>query len=162
MSLLNFIRTVFILILIQFSSSTFAKNAADFDLPSNTGQNIKLSDFKGSVVYVDFWASWCKPCRESFPFMNRLEKKYAKKGLKVIAINLDSDRAAAKGFLKKTPANFTIAYDKDGVTPEKYNLSVMPTSYIIDRKGKLISIHKGFKKSKSAKMEKEIVKYLTR
>lgn len=152
---------LFALFLLQASTAVLAKQAPDFNLPGDNG-NIKLSDYRGQVVYLDFWASWCKPCRKSFPFMNSLQKKYGKQGLKVIAINLDSEKGAAQAFLKKNPAKFTIAYDLEGTTPEKYGLSVMPTSYLIDRNGKLINSHKGFKKSQTEKLEKNVVKYLAR
>jgi len=158
----KFFRLLLSIFLLQLSATAIAKQAPDFNLPSSKGHNIKLSDFRGQVVYVDFWASWCKPCRKSFPFMNNLQKKYGKQGLKVIAVNLDSDKGAAKTFLQKNPAKFTIAFDADGATPERFALSVMPTSYLIDRQGNLVNIHKGFKKSQTAKLEKKVLKYLAR
>lgn len=158
----KYFRTLLSILLLSLSSAVLAQKAPDFNLPSSDGHNIKLSDFKGQVVYVDFWASWCKPCRKSFPFMNSLQKKYGKQGLKVIAINLDSDKGAAKSFLQKNPANFTIAYDADGKTPEQFGLMVMPTTYLIDRQGNLVNTHKGFKKSQTAKVEKTVMKYLAR
>lgn len=94
--------------------------------------------------------------------MNDMEARYGKKGFKIIAINLDSDRAAAKGFLSKHPAKFTIAYDPEGKTPNKYKLKVMPTSYLIDRRGNLVNVHKGFKKSQTAELEKMIVSTLNK
>ncbi len=160
MHTLKIFRVLLAIFLLQLSSAALAKQAPDFNLPGDKG-NIKLSDYRGQVVYLDFWASWCKPCRKSFPFMNNLQKKYGKQGLKIIAINLDSEKGAAKAFLKKNPATFTIAYDIDGVTPEKYGLTVMPTSYLIDRNGKLITSHRGFKKTQAGKLEKNVVKYLT-
>lgn len=94
--------------------------------------------------------------------MNAMETRYAKKGLKIIAINLDNNRAAAKTFLKKNPAKFTIAYDPESKTPDLYKLRVMPTSYLIDRKGNLVNVHKGFKKSQTAELEKMIVNTLNK
>ena len=142
-----------------FSTPAAAKKAPDFTLDGDKGK-VSLSAQKNKVVYVDFWASWCKPCRKSFPFMNDMQQRYGKKGLKVIAINLDNDKAAAKKFLSKHPAKFTIAYDPNGKTPGLYGLKVMPTSYLIDRKGNLIDIHKGFKENQKAKLEKRIAKAL--
>ena len=90
-----------------------ADSAPDFKLPSAKGM-VELSKMKGKVVYVDFWASWCTPCRKSFPWMNDLHKKYKDQGLEVVAVNLDKSRAPIDEFLKKTPADFTIAYDPSG------------------------------------------------
>jgi len=149
------------LLLMTFSMPSFAQKAPDFTLNGDKGK-ISLSAYKNQVVYVDFWASWCKPCQKSFPFMNDMEARYGKKGFKIIAINLDSDRAAAKGFLSKHPAKFTIAYDPEGKTPNKYKLKVMPTSYLIDRRGNLVNVHKGFKKSQTAELEKMIVSTLNK
>ena len=92
--------------------------------------------------------------------MNDLEKKYGQKGLKVIAINLDSDMSAAKDFLKKNPAKFTVAYDPDGDSAGAFGLQVMPTSYLIDRKGNLIYVHKGFKDKQRPALEQVISKAL--
>lgn len=94
--------------------------------------------------------------------MNDMQSRYGKKGFKIIAINLDSDRAAAKTFLKKNPAKFSIAYDPDGKTPNLYKLKVMPTSYLIDRRGNLVNVHKGFKKNQTADLERMIVKTLNK
>ena len=148
-------------LLIAFSSASFAQKAPDFTLNGDKGK-VKLSDYKNQVVYVDFWASWCKPCQKSFPFMNDMESRYGKKGFKIIAINLDSDRSAAKSFLKKHPAKFTIAYDPQGKTPNLYELKVMPTSYLIDRRGNLVNVHKGFKKNQTADLERLFVKTINK
>ena len=94
--------------------------------------------------------------------MNDMEARYGRKGFRIIAINLDSDRAAAKSFLKKHPAKFTVAYDPEGKTPGLYKLKVMPTSYLVDRKGNLVNVHKGFKKDQTAKLEKLIVQTLNK
>ncbi len=149
------------LLLIALSSPAFAQKAPAFTLDGDNGK-VKLSDYRNKVVYVDFWASWCKPCQKSFSFMNDMEARYGKKGFKIIAINLDSDRSAAKSFLKKHPATFTIAYDEEGKTPNLYQLKVMPTSYLIDRRGNLVKVHKGFKKNQTADLEKMIVKTLNK
>ena len=147
---------------ILFSISTAsAQKAPGFSLAGDKGQ-VTLSKYKNTVVYLDFWASWCKPCLKSFSFMNKMQKKYGKKGLKIIAINLDDERSSATNFLKKHPANFTIAYNPEGDVPNAYNLSVMPTSYLIDRKGNIIFSHKGYKDSQSASLEKTIIRALNK
>lgn len=153
--------TIITLLLITFSSQSIAQKAPGFSLDGDKGK-VNLSAYKNKVVYVDFWASWCKPCRKSFSFMNDMENRYGKKGFKIIAINLDSDRSAANTFLKKHPANFTIAYDPDGKTPGVYKLKVMPTSYLIDRKGNLVKVHTGFKEDQKNKLEKLIAQTINK
>lgn len=150
-----------VIMLISFSSISHAQKAPAFSLAGDKGQ-IKLSQYRNQVVYLDFWASWCKPCRKSFTFMNDMQERYGKKGLKIIAVNLDNNRSDAAGFLKKHPAKFAIAYDPDGKTPGLYNLKVMPTSYLIDKRGNLIKVHKGFKENHANKLEKIIVQALNK
>lgn len=145
----------FIFLSVFFIASAQAAQAPLFSLAGDNGK-ISLKKYRGKVVYLDFWASWCVPCRKSFPWMNAMQKKYKSKGLVVIGINLDDNKKAAKNFLSQVPANFTIAYDPDGVTPGKYQVEVMPTSYLIDRNGKVVDKHRGFKKSQRAAMENKI------
>jgi len=142
-------------------STASAQKAPTFSLDGDQGQ-VTLSQYSKHIVYLDFWASWCKPCLKSFGFMNNMQEKYAKKGLQIIAVNLDEDQSAAKQFLKNNPAKFTIAYDPDGNVPGKYNLSVMPTSYLIDRQGNIIFKHKGFKEDQTSSLEKTIVQALNK
>ena len=120
----------------------------------------KLSEHKGQVVYIDFWASWCKPCRQSFPWMNAIQKKYKAQGLKVITINIDSDKSNADDFLKEYPAEFEVVYDPKGKLARKFKLKGMPNSFIVDRKGKLVSTHVGFNDKKQQSFENEILALL--
>ena len=136
-----------------------AEKAKDFVLPTDKGE-IQLSKLKGQVVYVDFWASWCAPCRKSFPWMNKMHAKYESQGLKVIGISLDDDEAKAYKFLEKVPALFTIAFDTKGTVADLYEVQVMPTSYLIDKKGNVLFEHKGFKTKHEDKLEEELVKAL--
>ena len=138
-----------------YSGHVKAEKAPGFTLAGDNGK-ISLQKYRGKVVYLDFWASWCVPCRKSFPWMNEMQAKYKSKGLVVLGINLDESKSDAKNFLKQIPGNFTMAYDPNGVTPGKYKVEVMPTSYLIDRRGNLVHTHRGFKKSKADKMEAEI------
>jgi thiol-disulfide isomerase/thioredoxin len=115
-------------------------------LPSTAfAQLVSLASHKGQVVYLDFWASWCTPCKASFPFMNELHGQLAGQGLVVLAVNLDEQRAAADRFLQQTPARFRIAYDPKGLTPEQYKVKAMPTAVLIDRKGQVRHVHAGFR-----------------
>ena len=103
-----------------------------------------LVPLEGRVVYLDFWASWCAPCRESFPFMNRLQGELGPHGLVVIGINVDRNLADAQQFLRNHPAEFRIVYDPKGELPEKYGVRGMPTSVLIDRSGHITLRHEGF------------------
>jgi thiol-disulfide isomerase/thioredoxin len=111
---------------------------------TSAGEPLDLTAFKGQVVYLDFWASWCAPCRESFPWMNRLQDELGHDGLVVIAVNVDRERADADRFLREHPAQFRIVYDPDGLLPEKFGVRGMPTSFLIDRNGHVQSRHEGF------------------
>ncbi len=142
------------------SPAAFASKAPAFSLPSENG-TVSLKRQRNKVVIIDFWASWCIPCRHSFPWFNELQDRYGKQGLSVIAINLDKDKADAEQFLKLVPAEFTIAYDPDGTTAEKYNVKVMPSTYIIDRKGNMVHAHKGFKEHDKKRMEDIIRKLIS-
>lgn len=117
---------------------------------------VDLSSFKGQTVYLDFWASWCGPCKQSFPWMNEMQTKYSSKGLRVVAINVDQRHADATLFLKDNPTNFTVAFDANGQTPKNYAIRGMPTSVLIGPDGKVLSIHNGFKEEQRDEMEKQI------
>lgn len=117
--------------------------APDVNLPTRDGK-ISLSGLNGKVVLLDFWASWCGPCRQSFPWMNEMQAKYEDQGFVVVAINVDQKQEAATKFLSEVPANFAIAYDPEGKTPEAYEVMGMPSAYLIDRNGRIHSQHIGF------------------
>ena len=110
-------------------------------LDSLTGGST-ISD--GSVVYVDFWASWCVPCRQSFPWMAELRRKHGDKGLQVITVNLDRDKAAAQKFIGATKSSLPVVYDADGKLAKLYGLEVMPTSFVYARDGSLRLRREGF------------------
>ena len=111
---------------------------------SHAATPFDLGSFRGRVVYLDFWASWCAPCRQSFPWMNHLQGELRDDGLVVIAVNVDRDHADAERFLREHPAQFRIVYDPDGVLPEKFGVRGMPTSFLFDRNGQVQSRHEGF------------------
>lgn len=157
---MNYIRLSILFLILSFSplSVCFAEEMAapDFVISNDQLPN-KLSALKGQVVYLDFWASWCKPCRKSFPWMNLMHQKYAAKGLQIIAINLDVEAGLAKTFLEKVPAHIPIVYDPEGNIASDYQLLGMPSSYLIDKKGNLRFSHKGFFTRNEPLYEQEIV-----
>ena len=106
---------------------------------------LDLAALKGQVVYVDFWASWCAPCRESFPWMNHMQEELGRDGLVIIAVNVDHDHSDAEHFLREHPARFRVVFDPDGVLPGQFGVRGMPTSFLIDRDGRVQSRHAGFR-----------------
>lgn len=120
----------------------------------------RLKEEKGKVIYLDFWSSWCKPCRKSFPWMNNLQQKYQGEGLTVLSVNLDHNRNLANQFLAQIPADFPIIFDPKGLIARKFKLKGMPSSFLIDRSGTLVSAHVGFNQEKSLAYEQEIIRLL--
>ena len=110
---------------------------------SSAGE-VSLAEFKGKVVYVDFWASWCVPCRRSFPLLVGLRQKYAEQGFEVIAINLDEDPQDAQQFLQDFPVPYPVVSGFATTTPLDYQVSAMPNAFLIDGQGNLRLIHLGF------------------
>jgi thiol-disulfide isomerase/thioredoxin len=120
----------------------------------------ELGNVEGRVVLVDFWASWCVPCRRSFPWMNQMLSKYRDQGLQIIGVNLDKDRILAGEFLAETPANFGLRYDPQGALAERYGVQAMPSSFLLDANGKVISRHLGFRSADADEYEATIAKAL--
>ena len=121
-------------------------------------KKIELSNYHGTIVYVDFWASWCQPCRKSFSWMNKMQSLYGGAGFKVIAINLDESRKQADKFLQQIPANFDVAFDPQGNTAEAYNVKAMPSSYLIDKNGNIVHANLGFRGNDEDELEAKIRK----
>lgn len=136
-------------------SAAYAEPAPPFTLPTDSG-DVQLSDLHGKVVYLDFWATWCAPCRKSFPWFNEIMSRYKDRGLVIVAVNMDKDRADVEKFLKKYPANFTIAYDPEGDVATKYNVIGMPSSYLIGRDGEIALSHVGFREKDKSPLESAI------
>lgn len=116
----------------------------------------ELRPVEGKLVWVDFWASWCAPCRRSFPWMNAMHEKYADEGLEIIAVNLDKDRALAEAFLAQTPAAFRLYYDPAGKLALEFEVQAMPSSFLLDRDGNVLARHYGFKLASTDEYEREI------
>ena len=108
-------------------------------------KTLDLSEYHGKVVYVDFWASWCGPCRKSFPAMNRLTEKYSDNDFILIAVNEDNDPNEADKFLKNYPANFKVIYDPQGDIAKQFQVQAMPSTYIFNKEGVAKYLHKGFR-----------------
>ncbi len=152
-----------LLILLLLSAWSFCCTAAplavndtapEFSLSALDGANkIVLDDYKGKVVYLDFWASWCIPCRRSFPFLNKLKAQYVDKKFEIISINLEQDVNDAKQFLTQYPVLYPVAQGYNNDIQSLYNVLVMPTAYIIGKDGTVRIKHLGFKESQQAYIE---------
>ncbi len=121
------------------------------------GETLDLANYEGKVVVLDFWASWCVPCRRSFPWLNEMHKKYAQDDLVIIGVNVDQDQDDAAAFLDKYPAQFRISYDANGVLAKAYGVRGMPSSFVIGRDGQLAAQHLGFKVKRQDEYEAAIV-----
>lgn len=127
-------------ILLGFTNNTYAAEV----ISSQVALEQALEKHKGEVVYLDFWASWCGPCRKSFPWMNKIEAEYKSQGFSVISVNLDANKDLAAKFLNETPASFTVIYDPKGKIAKHFKIQGMPSSILIGRDGKIKSSHTGF------------------
>lgn len=159
---MKLVRNVILLMMVVFSQAAVSaiQDAPAINLPTANGQ-IELASLQGKVVYLDFWASWCKPCKDSFPWMHAMKATYENQGFEVLAVNLDKDRKLADKFLENMDVNFLIAFDEAGNTATKYQLRGMPSSYLIGRDGKLYASHVGFREKDKAKMEEAIKQLLS-
>ena len=119
--------------------------APDFVLDSNTGKPVKLSGLKGNVVMINFWATWCGPCRQEMPLLESIYKQYKTKNFTLLGVNVEPDPQAANDWLKKTPVSFPVLYDKDSTVSNLYKVAGMPSTVFVDRKGNVRVIHRGYK-----------------
>lgn len=132
------------------------KPAPDFTLKSRSGKNVRLSDLRGQVVMLNFWASWCGPCRQEMPLLEDMSKKYERLGFTLLGVNVDEDSSKAEKLLEKIPVSFPVLYDNKSDVSELLNVDAMPTTFLIDRDGNLRFHHKGYKPGYEKSYEKQI------
>jgi thiol-disulfide isomerase/thioredoxin len=162
----NFARLALLIVLVVPSSRAAAIptgfSAPEIQLTDFSGRPVSLASLRGKVVLLDFWASWCKPCREELPVLDALQKKYGANGLVIIGVNVDKDEASARKFLQdnKLQLSFALANDAKHKVAGSYEPPTMPSSYLIDRSGKVRFVHEGFRASDAAKMDAEIQQLL--
>jgi peroxiredoxin len=118
--------------------------APAFQLNSNAGKPLALADFRGQIVLLNFWASWCGPCRQEMPILEQLNRQYHGKGVTLLGVNVEPDSAAAVAWLKATPVTFPILFDTESKVSSLYEVAGMPNTVIIDRKGLVRYIHRGY------------------
>ena len=121
--------------------------APEFKAPSlDGGKSLSLASYRGKVVYLDFWASWCPPCLTSLPLLEELRKEFPGDQFQILAVNVDQDVAKARKFLERTGVGYPSATDPKGRLPEMFGIETMPTSFLIDRNGVIRYVHHGFRK----------------
>jgi len=126
-------------------------------VPGGAGQPaVPLFDGKARATYIDFWASWCGPCRQSFPWMNRMQAKFGPKGLRIVAVNLDSQAADAQRFLAQLPAQFTLAFDAGAESARRFGIKAMPSSVLLGADGRVVATHAGFRDEDTGPLEARI------
>ena len=160
---------VLALITTLFASVAMAETTPSRSAASNATSSTQLdaatidwAAYKGKVVLIDFWASWCGPCRLSFPWMQAMQRKYGKDGLVILAINVDRDPAQAANFLKAYSPNFEIRYDSQGKLATQFDVKGMPSTYLLGRDGQPAARHQGFFEQKQAVYEAELQRLLAK
>ena len=133
--------------------------APDFALKSLDGKSeVSLRSYRGKVVWLDFWASWCAPCLKALPELEKMRQRIPAKHVQLVAVNLDQDLKKARKLLRKSPIGYPSASDPEGKLPEQYGVENMPTSFLIDRKGVIRYVHKGYRSGDIDEIEAELKK----
>jgi thiol-disulfide isomerase/thioredoxin len=159
-SITKIFQLIFVLLFTSFIflSSAHAKNSTK--ISSKVQLDTLIKHHQGDVIYLDFWASWCGPCRKSFPWMNKIQSEHQSEGFTVISINVDSEQTLATEFLTNNPAKFTVVYDPKGELARFFKIQGMPSSLIIDKKGNIKYAHSGFYTERTSQYEQEIKQLL--
>lgn len=142
-------------------SAGAVKAAPDFTLKSRAGQPVSLSGLRGKVVLINFWATWCGPCRKEMPLLEQLSKKYEPLGFKLVGINVEQDSSLADVFLKDVKVTFPILLDPANGVSKLYNVAAMPSTVIVDRKGNIRFVHQGYQPGDEGKYQ-DMVRQLIR
>lgn len=143
---LRALAVAFVVALPAFAVSSSSGPAPAFKLPARGGKDVSLADFRGQVVMLNFWATWCGPCRQEMPLLESIHRKYSKLGFTMVGVNVEPDSKAAEAWLRKTiDVSFPIVYDRDSKVSKAYKVAGMPSTVIVDRKGNMRVLHKGYK-----------------
>ena len=121
------------------------RNAPDFTLPSRGGEAVTLSELKGQVVMINFWATWCGPCRQEMPLLEEMYARYNRMGFTLLGVNVEEDSRGADAYLRETPVSFPILFDNDNEVSKLYDVIAMPSTVILDKEGNVRYLHKGYK-----------------
>ncbi len=119
--------------------------APDFTLPARDGGKIHLGDLRGQVVMINFWATWCGPCRQEMPLLEQIHEKYEPLGFTLLGVNVEPDSKEAQAWLAKMGVTFPILFDRDNAVSSSFGVEAMPSSVLIDREGRVRHVHRGYK-----------------
>ena len=133
-----------------------AQTAPDFTLKALDGNNLRLAEQRGDIMLINFWASWCGPCIQEMPALDKLAQKYQMMGVQVWGVNVENDSSAAKAYLSKVQVAFPILFDVDNSVSKDYRVEAMPTTVILDKDGKVRTVHRGYKPGYEKKYEDDI------
>lgn len=136
---------------LAWGSATPGSPAPDFTLAARDGGKVSLGDLKGQVVMINFWATWCGPCRQEMPLLAQLQAKYEPLGFTLIGVNVEPDSAAAVTWLKGVPVTFPILFDTDSAVAGRFGVEGMPSTVFVDRNGQVRYVHRGYKPGDEAK-----------
>lgn len=138
------------------TNNLVGKKAVEFTLPEVNGGEVALQSFRGKVVLLNFWATWCGPCREELPELGRVQEKFRKRGLAVVAVTVDNELENIRGFLKKYELKLQALWDRRKKVADAYKIEMMPSSYLIDRNGVIRFVHRGYSPEELKRLEAEI------
>lgn len=138
------------------AAQVLSGKATDFTLKSRDGKNIKLSELRGQVVMINFWASWCGPCRQEMPLLEALHKKYNALGFTLLGVNVEQDSSKANAYLRDISVSFPILFDTKNSVSKAYNIAAMPSTVMVDRDGNLRYLHHGYKPGYEKEYQKQI------
>ena len=148
---MKFKNSIFALVLCVFAATSLAsgklegQSAPDFALKSSTGENLRLSEYRGDVVMVNFWATWCGPCRQEMPLLDELYNRYQRVGFNLLGVNIDDDSRRAMQMVEELGVNFPVLFDARKEVSKLYDVDAMPVTVIIDRQGTVRYVHQGYK-----------------
>ena len=146
-----------LLFLLPYAEAVTAKGSAEnFTLKSAAGENIRLSEYRGQVVLINFWASWCGPCRQEMPHLDAIHRKYQNLGFTVFGVNVEQDRAMADKVLRDIPVSFPILFDDGNHVSQLYDVDTMPATVLVDRGGEIRYMHRGYKPGYELEYEKQV------
>jgi thiol-disulfide isomerase/thioredoxin len=139
-----------------FALNASAEPAPDFTLQSSTGENVRLAEQRGQVVMLNFWASWCGPCRKEMPLLDEMSKRYSAAGFVLYGVNVEEDNTDAKKLLKELGVSFPVLFDTESKASSLYNVDAMPTTVVIDKKGEIRYVNRGYKAGDENKYRDQI------
>ncbi|NNC55433.1 MAG: TlpA family protein disulfide reductase [Pseudomonadales bacterium] len=141
----------------QVHSESTGTEAPDFTLKSNSGENLRLAEQRGDVVLLNFWASWCGPCRQEMPHLNELQARYEAIRLKVYGVNVDESSKEAERAIKSLKIAFPVLFDNSNTVAKLFDIDAMPTTVIIDKNGNMRHLHRGYKSGYEKTYDKQVV-----